>query len=135
VERGPIIVFGTLPRKGDTHTMAAEAVKLTFLFNRPEDPDAFDAYFFEHHLPLNEAVTQLRRREVAKIMGTPDGGPAPYYMIAEYYFESTDDLQTAFISEAGQRLNEDLANFAGAGFSVFVSQISGSESRPIHPSA
>jgi uncharacterized protein (TIGR02118 family) len=110
------MVFGTLPRR---HTMPAEAVKLTFLFNHPEDPDAFDAYFFEQHLPLNEAVTQLRRREVAKIMGTPDGAPAPYYtpyyMIAEYYFESTDDLQAAFSSEAGQRLNEDLANFAGAG--------------------
>ena len=115
--------------------MSAEAVKLTFLFNTPNDPDAFDAYFFEHHLPLNEAVTQLRRREVAKVMGTPDGGPAPYYMIAEYYFETMDDLQEAFTSEAGQRLNEDLPNFAQEGFSVFVSQISGSESRDIHPSA
>jgi uncharacterized protein (TIGR02118 family) len=80
-------------------------------------------------------VRQLRRREVAKIVGTPDGGPAPYYMMAEYYFDSMDDLQTAFTSEAGQRLNEDLANFAEAGFSIFVSQISNSESRPIHPSA
>jgi hypothetical protein len=25
--------------------MSAEAVKLTFLFNHPEDPDAFDAHF------------------------------------------------------------------------------------------
>jgi uncharacterized protein (TIGR02118 family) len=115
--------------------MSAEAVKLTFLFNHPEDPDAFDAHFFTQHLPLNEAVRQLRRREVAKIVGTPDGGPAPYYMMAEYYFDSMDDLQTAFTSEAGQRLNEDLANFAEAGFSIFVSQISNSESRPIHPSA
>ena len=37
-------------------------------------------------------------------MGAPDGGPAPYYMVAEYYFESMDDLQEAFTSEAGQRL-------------------------------
>jgi hypothetical protein len=46
-------------------------------------------------------------------------------VIAEYYFDTMDDLQAAFTSEAGQRLNEDLPNFAGAGFSVFVSQISG----------
>jgi uncharacterized protein (TIGR02118 family) len=52
--------------------MSSEAVKLTFLFNHPEDPNAFDTYFFEHHLPLNEAVTQLRRREVAKIVGAPE---------------------------------------------------------------
>ena len=104
--------------------MPVEAVKLTFVFNHPEDPDAFDSYFFERHLPLTEEVTQMRRREVAKIMGTPDGGPAPYYMISEYSFETMDDLRAAFTSEAGGRLNEDLANFAGAGFSVFVSQIS-----------
>ncbi len=104
--------------------MPAEAVKLTFLFNHPEDPEEFDSYFFERHLPLTEAVTQMRRREVAKVMGTPDGGPAPYYMIAECYFETLDDLQGAFTSEAGGRLNEDSGNFAGAGFSVLVSQIS-----------
>jgi len=104
--------------------MAAEAVKLTFLFNHSDDPDAFDSYFFERHLPLTEEVTQISRKEVAKIMGTPDGEPAPYYIISEYYVESMDDLQEAFTSEAGGRLNEDLANFAGAGLSVFVSQIS-----------
>jgi uncharacterized protein (TIGR02118 family) len=113
----------------------AEAVKLTFLFNHPEDPDSFDAYFFEHNLPRNIAVMQLRRREVAMVSGTPDGGPAPYHVIAEYYFDSMEDLQAAFTSEAGRRLNEDLANFAGASFSAFISQISNSESRPIHPSA
>ncbi len=104
--------------------MPAEAVKLTFLFNRPNDPDEFDSYFFERHLLLTEAVTQMRRRGVAKITGTPDGAPAPYYVISEYYFDTMDDLQATFTSEAGGRLNEDLANFAGAGFSVFVSQIS-----------
>ena len=104
--------------------MPAEAVKLTFLFSQPEDPDAFDAYFFERHLPLTEEVTQMRRREVAKVTGTPDGTPAPYYVISEYYFASLDDLQGAFTSEAGGRLNEDLGNFAGAGISVFISQIS-----------
>ncbi len=105
--------------------MSSEAVKLTFLFNHPEDPDAFDAYFFERHLLLTEEVTQMSRREVAKITGAPDGTPAPYYLISEYYFETPDDLQGAFTSEAGGRLNEDLGNFAGAGLSVFVSQISG----------
>jgi hypothetical protein len=46
----------------------AEAVKLTFLFNHPNDPDEFDSYLFEQHLPLTEAVTQISRREVAKIV-------------------------------------------------------------------
>jgi uncharacterized protein (TIGR02118 family) len=108
---------------------STSTVKLTFLFNNPEGPDVFDDYLFEPHLPLNEAVTQLSRRDVAMVAGTPDGGPAPYHVIAEYYFASMEN------NEAGRRLNEDLANFVGAGSSAFISHISGSESRPIYPSA
>jgi hypothetical protein len=47
----------------------------------------------------------------------PTGEHAPYYMIGEYYFDTMDDLQEAFTSEAGGRLNDDLPNSAGAGFS------------------
>ena len=67
-------------------------VKLTFLFNRPDDPGAFDEYFFEKHLPLHAAIRNVRRREIAKVFGTPDGSSAPYHLIAEYYFESMDVL-------------------------------------------
>jgi uncharacterized protein (TIGR02118 family) len=98
-------------------------VKLTFLFNRPADPTAFDQYFFERHLPLHAGIRNIERREIARVLGTPDGSQSPYHLIAEYYFETMEALMEDFSSEGGQALNRDLANFAEAGFTVFVSQV------------
>jgi uncharacterized protein (TIGR02118 family) len=98
-------------------------VKLTFLFNEPEDRNAFDDYFFNRHLPLHSAIKNVKRREIARVLGAPDGSATPYHLIAEYYFDSMEALREDFTSEGGATLNQDLANFAGAGFTVFVSQI------------
>jgi uncharacterized protein (TIGR02118 family) len=98
-------------------------VKLTFLFNRPADPGAFDQYFFKTHLPLHAGIRNIKRREIARVLGVPDGSEAPYHLIAEYYFETMDALMEDFSGEGGQALNRDLANFAQAGFTVFVSQV------------
>ena len=98
-------------------------VKLTFLFNRPADPTAFDQYFFEKHLALHARIRNVERREIARVLGMPDGSQAPYHLIAEYYFETMDALMEDFSSEGGQALNRDLANFAQAGFTAFVSQV------------
>jgi uncharacterized protein (TIGR02118 family) len=53
----------------------------------------------------------------------PNGSEAPYHLIAEYYFETMDALMEDFSGEGGQALTRDLANFAQAGFTVFVSQV------------
>ena len=98
-------------------------VKLTFLFNRPADPAAFDEYFFQRHLPLHAGIRNVRRREIATVLGAPGGAEAPYHLIAEYYFDTMDALTEDFSSEGGEALNRDLANFADAGFTVFVSQL------------
>jgi uncharacterized protein (TIGR02118 family) len=98
-------------------------VKLTFLFNPPADPAAFDQYFFERHLALHAGIRNIQRREIARVLGTPDGSEAPYHLIAEYYFETMDALMEDFSSEGGQALNRDLGNFAEAGFTAIVSQI------------
>jgi uncharacterized protein (TIGR02118 family) len=98
-------------------------VKLVFLYNPPDDPEAFDEYFFSRHLPLVDDVANLRRKEIARALGTPTGERSPYHLVAEYYFDSADELQAAFRSEAGARLNSDLANFAQAGFTAVVATV------------
>ena len=98
-------------------------VKLTFLYNRPTDPAAFDRYFFGSHLPLLAGIRNVERREIARVLGTPDGSDAPYHLIAEYYFPTMDALVEDFSSEGGEALNRDLANFAGAGFTAIASEV------------
>ncbi len=98
-------------------------VKVTFLFNHPADPDEFNRYFFEQHLPLTRDVPGLVRQEVATVVGTPDGSLAPYHFITEFTFASMDDLQVALGSEAAQRLFADTPNYASAGLIGLVSEI------------
>jgi uncharacterized protein (TIGR02118 family) len=53
-------------------------------------------------------VTNLRRFEAGKVLGTPDGTPAPYYYIAQLYFEDADELQAAMGSPEGQAAGEPM---------------------------
>jgi uncharacterized protein (TIGR02118 family) len=75
-------------------------------YGKPEDPTAFDAYYWNHHLPLVACWPKIRRIAVSK--GHPGG---ELYQLAELYFDHHDDLEAALRSpdravayEDGQRL-------------------------------
>jgi uncharacterized protein (TIGR02118 family) len=98
-------------------------VKLVVLYNQPDDPAAFDAHYFNKHVPLVEQIPGLMRNEVAKGVGDPFGGPSAYYLIAELHFESADALQSAMGTQEGQATAADLGNFAQAGATLFIADI------------
>jgi hypothetical protein len=47
-------------------------VKLNALYGHPEDPEAFEEYYANTHLPLVEAIPNARRLETARVVATPD---------------------------------------------------------------
>jgi uncharacterized protein (TIGR02118 family) len=49
-----------------------------------------------------DKISNLRRFEAGKVLGTHDGSPAPYYYIAELSFDSAEELQAAMGSAEGQ---------------------------------
>jgi uncharacterized protein (TIGR02118 family) len=98
-------------------------VKATALFGHPEDPDAFEEYYANTHVPLAEKIPNLRRYERAKIVATPDGGGLPYYRIAGLYFEDMEQMQHSLASEEGQATVADIQNFATGGVTIFFSEI------------
>jgi uncharacterized protein (TIGR02118 family) len=53
-------------------------VKLVAMFQRPDDPEAFDQAYFGTHLPLNAKTPGLRRTEVTRVTGTPRGEESPW---------------------------------------------------------
>lgn len=95
-------------------------VKFVVAYGAPEDPAAFDQHYAEKHVPLVEKIPNLRRFEAGKVVGTPDGSPAPYYYLAELAFDSVDDLQSALGSPEGQAAAGDLENFASGGATVMI---------------
>jgi uncharacterized protein (TIGR02118 family) len=97
--------------------------KLTVLYGHPTGPNAFERYYAETHLPLAEKIPGLQRFEIARVVGTPDGSPAPYYRLADLYFESQEKLQAGMASPEGQAAVADLANFATGGVTVLISEV------------
>ena len=98
-------------------------VKLTVLYGHPTDPGAFEKYYANTHVPLALKIPELVRIEAAKVLGTPEGGTAPYFYVAELWFASKEQLQASMGSAEGRETAADLANFATGGTTILMSEI------------
>ena len=97
-------------------------VKLTVLYGLPEDPEAFEGYYANTHVPLAAKIPNVQRFESGRV-AVPDGGDPPYQRIAELWFESASVMQESLSSPEGQAATNDIPNFATGGATVFVSQV------------
>ncbi|CAN5590759.1 EthD family reductase [soil metagenome] len=89
--------------------------KLLVMYSKPANAAAFDAYYFNKHVPLAKTIPGLRSYEVnAGAVVTPQG-PSPHHLIATLTFDSMAAIGAAFASTEGQATAADLANFAQAG--------------------
>ena len=84
------------------------AATIIVLYKEPTNTEAFDAYYFEKHVPLVQKVPGVLRIEVNRFSGKN----APYYLMATLYFNSRDERKAALASPEGQAMNADVANFA-----------------------
>ena len=64
-----------------------------FYYGKPEDPAAFDTYYWDHHLPLVACWPGIRRIAVSK--GHPGG---ELYQVAELHFDNLADMEAALRS-------------------------------------
>ena len=94
-------------------------VRLVALYNTPDDPAAFDAYYREVHAPIVRRYPNLRGLRLIRADGV-GGRPSPYYAVAVMQFDSRADLDAALASEAGRESGRDLRNFAQAGVVLLV---------------
>jgi len=78
-------------------------IKVIVIYPRPTDADAFEKAYVEEHMPLAaEKIKGMSRFSATKVMGTPDGGDAPFARIAELYFPSMEALQKSVASAGTQ---------------------------------
>lgn len=97
-------------------------VKLTVLFGHPEEPEAFEEYYANQHLPLAAKIPNVQRFESGRLR-TVDGSETPYHRIAELWFERAERMGEAVSSPEGQAANWDLPNFATGGATFLVSEV------------
>src|SRR5215211_9063622 len=70
---GPRYVPSFTYGKGFASKRRFPMVKLTVLYGHPDDPDAFEEYYANTHMPLVDKMPNLQRYETARIVATPDG--------------------------------------------------------------
>ena len=69
--------------------------KLFAIYQQPADAAAFDAYYFQKHVPLAKTIPGLRSYEVTHgdVMGM--GGKHAVYLVAMLEFDSMAAIQAA----------------------------------------
>lgn len=87
----------------------------------PVDPQAFDRYYRETHIPLAKTIPGLREYTISDGPISPLSGTAPH-LVALLVFDSPEALQAAFASAEGQATAADLVNFATGGVTMFAYQ-------------
>lgn len=96
--------------------------KLFATYQQPLDPAAFDAYYFNKHVPLAKAIPGLLSYEITRgdVMGI--AGKHSVYLVGILEFESVSAIQAGLASPQGQAAADDLANFASAGVDLMMSE-------------
>ena len=85
--------------------MGTHGVKVVVIYPRPQDEEAFERAYTDHHVPLVEQKLKgLTRLVLTKVIGSPQGKVKAAYRIAEVYFASMDDLNTIIESDGGKEV-------------------------------
>lgn len=98
-------------------------IKLTVLYEQPEDPEAFDTHYLGTHTPLVRALPGLDHFEVAFTPSDAEGAPGGYHLIAELYFRDAQVMKAALASPQGAALAADAPNVTSTKSISLMSEI------------
>ena len=94
--------------------------QLIALYKTPADAAAFDAYYYDTHVPLAKTVPGLRSYAVSTGPVASAAGASGLHLVAILGFDSLAAIQQALGSPEGQATAGDLANFAQAGVDLLM---------------
>jgi len=100
-------------------------MKVTVLYGNPENPDEFEKYYENTHLPLAAEIKGVARAELTKFTAGPDGGKPAFYRMAELYFTTQTEMEESLGSPEGQAAVADFQNFATGGITVLIGSVEG----------
>ncbi len=98
-------------------------IRLLVLYGHPEDPAAFDKYYHEVHIPIAKKMKGLKKWNIGRVQGTPDGRPSEYYYVADLYAESREAMEAILASPEGQAAVEDVPKFASGGVTFVYTEV------------
>ena len=80
--------------------------KLIVIYPSPRDVGTFERAYTQEHAPMvvPQNFRGITKFVASKVVGTPDGSPAPFYRVAELHFPSMEALQGAAASPSAQKV-------------------------------
>ena len=94
--------------------------RLVVLYKTPKDAGAFDAYYFNTHVPIAKQIPGLRKYEVSKGQVATPTGPSGVHLVALLHFDDAAAIQKAFASAEGLAAAADLPKFATGGVDLYL---------------
>ncbi len=98
-------------------------IRLLVLYGHPTDPDAFNRYYREKHVPIARQMKGLKKWTIGKVEGTPGGDKPPYYYVADLYMESREEFERLLASPEGQAAVADVPNYATGGVTFLYTEV------------
>jgi len=79
--------------------------KLIVIYPSPRDVSTFERAYTQDHAPMvtPQNFSGIKKFVASRVVGTPDGSPAPFYRVAELHFPSMEALQAAASSPSAQK--------------------------------
>lgn len=96
--------------------------RLLVLYGHPNDPQAFDKYYEEIHIPLGKKMKGLKKWTVGKVLNDPSN-PSPFYYIADLYAENKEAMDKVLASPEGKETADDVPNFATGGVTFLRTEV------------
>lgn len=95
-------------------------MKVTVLYGHPENPESFEKYYHNIHLPIAGKMKGVDRLELTKFISGAGGREPEYYRMAELYFTSREQMEKSLESAEGQAAVADIDNFATGGVTLLL---------------
>ena len=97
-------------------------IRLTVLYGHPENPEEFQRYYRQTHIPLARKMKGLKGWTIGMCESAAEGEQSPYYMIVGLYAESREAMEAILASPEGQATVADVPNFASGGVTFMYDQ-------------
>jgi uncharacterized protein (TIGR02118 family) len=95
-------------------------MKLTAIYKRPPDPQAFDEAYFNTHLPLIKKVPGLQRTVITRFSRTLMGDDV--YILADMYFTDSSALKAGLKSPEMATAGDNLNTFAAGLVTLLIGE-------------
>ena len=99
------------------------SVKLTVIYENPEDPKAFEEHYASVHVFLADKLPSVTRFEFAKVFPKEDGSPTPAYRTMDFYFADYATANLALGTSEAKAVFQDAFQLATGGVKFLLSDI------------